>query len=89
MREDSKRDFITASEISQYAYCPIAWYLERCGSTPESPDIERGKYEHNVAGKRLMRIQSQENSLRLVRLLEYLMLIGALLAFGWLLRSYI
>ena len=89
MRKDTKRDVITASEISQYAYCPVAWYLERCGSVPQSPSLERGRYEHIEAGKRLLQVQSQERSLRIVRLLEYLMLIGALLALGWLLRSYI
>ncbi len=89
MRRGTKRDVITASEISQYAYCPVAWYLERCDGIPESPSLERGRYEHIEAGKRLLQVQSQERSLRIVRILEYLMLIGALAAFGWLVRSYI
>lgn len=86
MRKGTKRDIIAASEISQYVYCPIAWYLERCGSTPESPSLKRGTNEHIKAGKRLSQVQSQERSLRIVRILEYLMLIGAFAALWWFLR---
>ena len=89
MRKGIKRDIIRASEISQYVYCPIAWYLERCGSAPESPSLERGTDEHTKAGKRLSQIQNQERSLRIVRILEYLALIGAFAAFWWFLRSRI
>ncbi len=88
MRNSIKRDIITASEISQYAYCPVAWYLERCGSIPESPSLEKGRREHIEAGERLLQIQSHERSLRIVRLLEYLMIIGVFVALGWLLRFY-
>ncbi|MGA9098440.1 MAG: hypothetical protein WB392_05865 [Methanotrichaceae archaeon] len=89
MRKGTKRDVITASEISQYAYCPVAWYLERCGSMPESPSLERGTDEHIKAGKRLSQVQSQEMSLKIVRLLEYLMFVCAFAALWWFLRSHI
>lgn len=89
MIKGKKRDVITASEISQYAYCPVAWYLERCGGMPKSPRLEIGTDEHIKAGKRLMHIQSQERSLRIVRILEYLMLACAFAALWWFLRSNI
>lgn len=88
MRRGTKRDTITASEISQYVYCPIAWYRERCGSMPKSPSLKRGTDEHTKAGKRLSQVQSQEMSLKIIRFLEYLMLIGAV-ALWWFLRSHI
>ncbi|MEM0466566.1 MAG: hypothetical protein QXL17_07075 [Candidatus Thermoplasmatota archaeon] len=37
---------ITASEIAQYAYCPMAWYLKKCGYKPTSVSLEQGKKIH-------------------------------------------
>ncbi len=86
MRKETRRDIITASEISQYSYCPIAWYLARCGIKPESPGLEKGTNEHIKVGRKLSQVQNQERSLRIVRFLEYLALLCAFGALWWFLR---
>ncbi len=83
----NRRNIVTASEISQYTYCPISWYLRRCGRTPESSGFERGINKHVEVGKRISLVQKQERSFRILRILEYLSLMVALgLMVWWLLR---
>lgn len=52
MSQLDRRHTITASEISEFAYCPKAWYLKRCGEVAQSPRLEAGVEFHNthVAG---------------------------------------
>lgn len=88
MSKGVKREVVTASEISQYVYCPVAWYLKRCGCTPQSPGLERGIDKHIEAGKRISKVQRQERAFKILRLLEYLMLIIALVLLGWWLLQY-
>ena len=42
---------ISASEISQYVYCPVSWYLKRSGVQPQSCGLKRGIGEHKKAGE--------------------------------------
>lgn len=86
MKKGEKKDIITASEISQYVYCPIAWYLSRCGSMPESPSLGRGTDEHVNVGRIMSQLQCQERSLGILRFLEYMMLVAAFAALWWFLR---
>lgn len=83
MKKGTRRDVITASEISQYSYCPIAWYLERCGSKPESPGLVKGTNEHANAGRMLSAVQNQERSLKILRFVEYLALVCAFAGLWW------
>ena len=66
MSQLNRRRIITASEIGEFAYCPKAWYLKRCGEFAQSPHLEKGVAFHgaheagvsqatrlNRAGKRL------------------------------------
>lgn len=39
-------DVISASEIGQYHYCSIAWYLRKCGYEPVSPLLNVGAEKH-------------------------------------------
>jgi CRISPR/Cas system-associated exonuclease Cas4 (RecB family) len=46
-------DVIRASEIGQYCYCSQAWYLQKCGYRPESPQLEIGRQQHTRLGDTL------------------------------------
>lgn len=48
-----KSDVLSASEIGQYSYCSLAWFLQRCGYEPESPYLEPGKQGHIALGNTL------------------------------------
>ncbi len=39
-------EVISASEIGQYHYCSIAWYLRKCGYEPVSALLDAGAEKH-------------------------------------------
>jgi CRISPR/Cas system-associated exonuclease Cas4 (RecB family) len=52
MKEErsENRRIIYASEISEYSFCPRAWYLKRfCGIEAESEAMRKGEKEHERA----------------------------------------
>ena len=44
-------EIIRASEIGQYHYCSISWYLQKCGFKPRSSSLEVGRKKHIELGK--------------------------------------
>jgi len=54
-----QNDILRASEIGQYMYCSIAWYLQRCGYKPDSQFLEIGKKTHSNLGYALDNIQNE------------------------------
>jgi len=54
-----KNEIISASEIGQYTYCSIAWFLQRCGYKPDSPLLESGKKNHIYFGEKIDTIQNK------------------------------
>ena len=48
MTRINRRHTITASEIGEFAYCPKAWYLKRCGETAQSPHLGEGVSFHET-----------------------------------------
>ena len=86
-KRTNKSEVIAASEISQYVYCPVSWYLKRMGASPRSPYLERGIREHIGAGKRLSLLQKKDSASRAFRFLEYSSALFAILLIGWFLRQ--
>lgn len=42
---------LTASEIGQFHFCSVAWYLQKCGYAPETTTfLEEGKRKHDALG---------------------------------------
>ena len=68
-------DVINASEIGQYVYCSISWYLQRCGHKPDSPLLEIGKKVHIDLGKTIDSIQNDVRLSRRYAAIGYLFLI--------------
>ena len=73
----NRSDVICASEIGQYMYCSIAWYLQRCGYKPDSPLLEVGKKTHDNLGIAIDNIQYEIKRSRRFAILGYLLLIVA------------
>jgi hypothetical protein len=76
---------ITASEISQYVYCPVSWHLKRSGAPMVSPGLERGAAEHERAGGCLRHAACRERTASLLRMAGLLLAFTALILLGWIL----
>ncbi|MDH7517724.1 MAG: hypothetical protein QHH19_05210 [Candidatus Thermoplasmatota archaeon] len=51
-------EVISASEIGQYHYCSIAWYLQKCGYEPVSALLNTGVEKHAQLGEVLDNAQT-------------------------------
>src|SRR5947207_8995237 len=85
-RSEAARPTLTASEIGAFAFCPQAWYLDRCRA-PLSDAAEgrrrRGRRAHRRIGRRtdLLRAAAIARRLLLAAILVLLVLLAAS-AFG-------
>ncbi|MFO7678086.1 MAG: hypothetical protein R6V50_06890 [Thermoplasmatota archaeon] len=73
---------IRSSEINQYLYCPMAWYLQRCGYQPESVVLNEGVKKHVDLGENIDTIQTQIRHSYLYALLSiilFVIVIGSIL----------
>ncbi|HPA98090.1 MAG: hypothetical protein GX463_02880 [Methanothrix sp.] len=85
LKPRSGRNIITASEISQYVYCPVSWHLKRSGVPMDSPGLERGVAEHERAGGCLRLAARRERTASLLRMAGLLLAFAALILLGWIL----
>ena len=72
---------ISASEIGQYYFCSMAWYLQKCGYKPESMSLELGTKKHENLGKIIAKTQSETRKSKIFTLVGYLLLTSAVLIF--------
>ena len=75
----NRNNVLRASEIGQYMYCSIAWYLQRCGYKPDSPLLDVGKKIHVDLGNTIDDIQDEMKRSRRYALLGCLFLIVAII----------
>ena len=74
----TRSNVISASEIAQYVYCPMSWYLQQCGYEPESPFLEIGKKAHIELGNKIDLIKTETRRSRKYAVIGYLLLIVAI-----------
>ena len=74
-------DVIRASEIGQFYYCPVSWYLQKCGYSPKSQMLEIGIKKHEDLGKIIEFTQKRNKKSKLLALTGYLILFFGLLIF--------
>jgi len=72
-------NIIRASEIGQYCYCSIAWYLRKCGYEPVSPLLDIGKDKHKNLGKIIYHTQVITKRSKVFSIIGYILLIVAVL----------
>ena len=79
-----KREWISASEIAEYAYCPVAWYQSRMGMRPSGHmrrEMRDGREIHRAAGKSLSRSHHLERLSGVLRVTGAILMIVS--AIGW------
>ena len=76
----NRNNVLRASEIGQYMYCSIAWYLQRCGYEPDSPLLDAGKKIHVDLGNTIDTIQDEMKRSRRYAILGCLFLIVAIIS---------
>ena len=67
-------EVISASEIGQYHYCSIAWYLRKCGYEPVSTLLDAGAEKHAQLGKVLDDAQTGVRRSMLLALTGFLLM---------------
>lgn len=72
---------INASEIGQYCFCSIAWYLQKCGYKPKSPLLEIGIKKHEDLGKIIESTEKNNKKSEVIAIAGYLLLIFGLFIF--------
>ena len=72
-------EIINASEIGQYHYCSMAWYLQKCGYEPKSPLLDVGIKKHTELGEIIDYTQINIKKSRVLAIVGYLLLIIAVL----------
>jgi len=72
-------NIISASEIGQYIYCSVAWYLQKCGYDPKSPFLDMGKEKHIKLGKIIYHTQVNTKKSRVFSIIGCLLLIVAVI----------
>lgn len=87
MKRAGKNEVISASEISQYALCPLSWRLARAGIRPGSARMIHGTRAHQKMGEELSNLQKKEDASRTFRILGHFSALIALLILGWFLFS--
>ncbi|MBN2066353.1 MAG: hypothetical protein JW771_06060 [Candidatus Thermoplasmatota archaeon] len=74
-----KTDVISASEIGQYHFCSVAWYLKKCGYDPQSPSLARGAQKHEALGAIVDHVEQSTKISNVVAIIGYLLLAIAIL----------
>ena len=74
-------NIINASEMSQFYYCSIAWYLQKCGYEPKSPMLNYGKNKHYNLGKIIDRNQRNIKISKIFAFFGYLILFVGIFIF--------
>ena len=69
-----KKPIITASEIGQFHYCSISWYLQKCGYKPKSENIKRGFEQHKKLGIIIDQVNRRIRKSRIIGFLGFILL---------------
>ena len=72
-------DIISASEIGQYHYCSVAWYLQKSGYQPKSPSLDVGTKKHIELGKILDNTETNIKKSKALKIIGCLILIIGIL----------
>jgi hypothetical protein len=59
-KADIKNNRTYASEIGQYHFCSLAWYLQKKGYKSKSSSLKRGVEKHQIYGKKLSNLKKHK-----------------------------
>ena len=72
-------DVISASEIGQFCFCSVSWYLQQCGYKPNSPNLEIGAKKHKDLGKIIEFSENRSKKSKVFAVAGYLILLIGIL----------
>jgi hypothetical protein len=72
-------DVISASEIGQFCYCSISWYLQQCGYKPDSSNLEIGIKKHKDLGRLIETTTKNSKKSKFFAAIGYIILIIGIL----------
>jgi len=75
------KKIISASEIGQYNYCSVAWFLKRCGYEPLSESLDVGAKAHIELGNILDYTKINTKKSKILSYIGYILLIIGFLFF--------
>ncbi|MEF8873487.1 MAG: CRISPR-associated protein Cas4 [Candidatus Thermoplasmatota archaeon] len=61
-----EEEWISASDIEKFGYCPLSWWVSRTKEEPEDEKLEEGEEEHKEFGEALKDVQEKEDKLNIV-----------------------
>jgi hypothetical protein len=75
LKKFEKHEVISASEIGQYYFCSMAWYLQKCGYKPELAFLDIGTEKHKKLGEMIAQTQHDIKKSKVFAIAGYLLLI--------------
>ena len=75
------KKIINASEIGQYNYCSVSWFLQRCGYKPLSESLELGAKAHIKLGNILDNTKLNIKKSKILSYIGYTLFIIGILFF--------
>lgn len=69
-----KNSVISASEIGQYCFCSISWYLQKQGFKPNSELLEIGHKKHDEIGQLIKKTEIKIVKSKILALIGYIVL---------------
>jgi hypothetical protein len=69
------KKLISASEIGQYNYCSVAWFLQRCGYEPLSKSLELGTKAHIELGDIIDYTKLKTRKSKILAFIGYILLV--------------
>lgn len=80
-KQSKASEIICASEIGQFSFCSVAWYLQKQGYKPDSAALVRGEKAHYILGKQLEAFDYSQHIIRVLIRLGILVFIIGLICF--------
>jgi len=81
LKMERKGTLFTASEIGQYHYCPISWFLQKHGFTPASHLLQKGKTTHQHLETIIKKVDRQKQKTRNILIVTVFFFFLAMLLF--------
>jgi len=82
LKKQGKSTLFTASEIGQYHFCPISWFLQKHGFTPASHLLQKGKTTHQHLESIVKKVDRKKQHTKIILLVTlFFFFLGILLYF--------
>jgi CRISPR/Cas system-associated exonuclease Cas4 (RecB family) len=81
MKKIKYSDIINSSDIGQYYFCSVSWYLQKKGYKPESKSLVDGISKHKKIGEIIDKTNKDLKKTYILDIISILLLISSVLIF--------